>query len=200
MSISKLSSTGEITSNFLLNDVAVYIQNTTGTGSYQSSGWKVLGYTSAEKSITPIMEQYRREDKIPRVVSYVKTIRKGLEVKFSLSNQSAELDAILMRGTLASLGSTGTEVKFGTDEPNVEYRAIRFSAKLDDGKTWTLTIPKAELSVDGDKTFGGETETVTPIMAKAIYNPLATENENLFYVQYLASGISATADVPPGYV
>lgn len=199
MSLTKLASTGEITTNFLLNDVLCYIMNTSGTGGYTSADWKLLGYTSAEKTINPINEKYVREDKIPRVATYIKTIRKGLEIKCSLSNQSAELDAIIMQGTVSSLGATGTEVSFGTDEPALEYRAIRFVATLDNSTKWSLTIPKCQMQQDGEKTFGGESETVTPLLFKAVYNPNATADENLYYIQYLASTVSATADVPPGY-
>ena len=200
MSVTKFASTGEITTNFLLNDVAVWLMNTTGTGSYTSTQWKMLGFTSAEKSINPITEKYERMDKIPRVLTYSKTIKKGLEVKCTLSNQSAELDAVIMQGVFSTLGATGVEVGFGVNEPALEYRAVRFAATLDDGKTWTLTIPKCEMRQDGEKSIGGESETVTPLIFKATYNSKEVANDrDLYYVQYLTSGVSATADIPPGY-
>jgi hypothetical protein len=175
--------------------------NTSATGNYSASDWKKLGYTGAEKSINPINEKYTREDKIPRVPTYIKTIRKGLEIKTTLSNQSAELDAILMQGTISSLGATGTQVDFGISEPAMEYRAIRFTADLDNGTHMCITIPKCQVVQDGEKKMGGESETVTPLMFKAIYNPHAgvADTENLYYIQYLASGISVTADIPHGF-
>jgi hypothetical protein len=200
LALTKFTSIGEITTNFLLNDVKVWLMNTTVTGNYASKDWALLGFTSAEKTINPINEKYEREDKIPRVTTYVKTIRKGLEVKCALSNQSAQLDSVINQGTFLSLGATGSQVSIGTSEPEMQYRAIRFSADLDDGTIWTLTIPKCEMRQDGEKTLGGESETVTPLLLKAIYNPRASsETVNLYYMQYLAKTQSATADVPDGY-
>jgi hypothetical protein len=199
LAVTKLTVTGERTTDFLLNDIALYLMNTSATGNYASTDWKILGYTGAEKNINPISEKYMREDKIPRVMSYSKTIRKGLEIKCTLSNQSAELDGIILQGVITSLGATGTQVDVGTDEPALQYRAVRFVATRDDGVNVCWTIPKCEIRQDGEKVMGGESETVTPLMFKAVYNPLADADQNLYYIQYLASGISVTADEPPGY-
>jgi hypothetical protein len=201
LALTKFTSTGEITTNFLLNDVKVWLMNTSATGGYTSTDWALLGFTSSEKTINPINEKYEREDKIPRVTTYVKTIRKGLEVKCGLSNQSAQLDSVINQGTFVNLGTTlGARVDSGTSEPEMQYRAVRFSADLDDGTIWTLTIPKCEIRQDGEKTIGGESETVTPLMFKAIYNPRApSETRNLYYINYLPSGQSATADTAFGY-
>jgi hypothetical protein len=174
--------------------------NTSATGGYSGTDWKLLGYTGAEKQFNPISERYMREDKIPRVQTYSKTIRKGLEVKCTLSNQSAELDGIIMQGTITSLGATGTEVSVGVNEPALQYRAIRFVATRDDSVSIVWTIPKCEIRMDGEKTLGGESESVTPLLFKATYNPSATsDTKSLYYIQYLASGKSVTADVPEGY-
>lgn len=199
MSVTKLTTLGEITTNFLLNDVTVYIMNTSATGSYVSTDWAVLGYTSAEKKINPVNELYTREDKIPRIPTYQKTIKKGLEVKCELSNQNASIEALLKQGTTISLGATGTKISYGTDEGTKEYRAVRFAATLDNGTKWTLTIPKCSITQDGEKTVGGEKETVTPLLFAAMYNPSANATGNLYYEEYLASGVSATATVPRGY-
>lgn len=197
--VTKLSVTGERTTDFLLNDVTCYLMNTSATGGYSSGDWKILGYTSAEKQFNPISEKYMREDKIPRVMTYSKTIRKGLEIKCSLSNNTAELNAIIMQGTISSLGATGTQIGVGTSEPTLQYRAIRFVATRDDGVNITWTIPKCEIRMDGEMTMGGESESVVPLLFKASYNPLANADENLYYIQYLTAGVSVTADVPPAY-
>jgi hypothetical protein len=195
------SKLGEINSNFVLNDFEVYIMNTSATGGYVSTDWTLIGYTSAEKSFNPLNEQYVREDKIPRVPTYTKTIRVGAEISFDLSNQNEELEAIFKRGTIvAETGSnTGTRIAYGTDQAAVEYRAIRFVAKRDDNVNYTLTIPKAEITQNGEKTWGGESEVVTPLMVKAFYNPSAANTADLFYENYLDSGVSVTGDVPASY-
>jgi len=199
MAVSKLSNLGEITSNFLLNDFTVYIMNTSATGGYASTDWEIIGYTSPEKGFTPINEKYTREDKIPRVPTYTKTIRIGAEFTFGLSNQNPHVEAILKQATKIDLGSTGTQLSYGTDQATQEYRAIRFVAQLDSKEYYAITVPKAELMQDGEKTLGGESEVVTPIKVKAYYNPSANATGNLYYESYWASNISPTADVPPGY-
>lgn len=104
MAVSKLSNLGEITTNFLLNDFTVYVMNTSATGGYVSTDWEILGYTSPEKGFTPVNEKYTREDKIPRVPTYTKTIRIGAEMTFGLSNQNPTVEAILKQGTVVDLG------------------------------------------------------------------------------------------------
>lgn len=200
MAVSLLTGLGEVTTNFLLNDFDVYIMNTSATAHYDAADWALLGYTSAEKTINPINEKYVREGKIPRVPTYTKTIRAGLEISFALSNQNPKVEAILKQGTLTSLGATGTRIDYGTSQAAQEYRCIRFATTLDDGSKYVLTIPKAELMQNGEKTVGGETEVVTPIMVKAYYNPNApTATKNLYYEKYLASSQSVTADTAFGY-
>lgn len=189
---------GEITTNFLLNDFDVYIQNTSATGGYLSTDWALLGYTSAEKTINPISEKYTREDKIPRVPTYQKTIRKGLEIVSGLSNQNEEVLAVVKQGTISTNG-TGSRIAHGTDEPAIEYRAVRFAAVRDDSVTYTITIPKCEVTINGEQTGGGESEMVNELMYKAIYNPNVAGTVSLYYEDYLTAGVSATADVPPAY-
>jgi len=201
VSVTKLNNLGEITSNFILNDYDVYIMNTSATGSYSSTDWTLLGYTSNEKSMNPINEKYVREGKIPRLPTYTKTIRMGLEVTFDLSNQNPDVEAILKQGTKSSETgtNTGTRIAYGTDQETQEYRAIRFVTKKDDNGYYTLTIPKAEVTQNGEKTWGGESEVVTPVMVKSYYNPNADATADLYYENYLTSGVSPTADVPSGY-
>lgn len=201
MSVTKFSNLGEITTNFLLNDVDVYVMNTSATGGYVGTDWALLGYTSPEKSINPIIEKYVREDKIPRVPTYSKVIRAGLEISCDLSNQNPEFEAIIKQGTITSLGATGTRIAYGTNLASVEYRAVRFVASKDSGSNWALTIPKCEITQNGEKTVGGEEESKTPLMFKSFYNSLSTVNAtaNLYYENDWASTISVTADVPDGY-
>jgi hypothetical protein len=201
MAVSKLTNLGEITTNFLLNDFDVWIQNTSATGNYVSTDWEKLGFTSAEKSITPIIEKYRREDKIPRVDTYTKTIRKGLEIISGLSNQNEDVLAFVKQGTKSDVTgtNTGTRIAHGTDEPAVEYRAVRFSSTRDDGVIYSITIPKCEITINGEVTAGGESEMVNEFMYKAIYNPSVDGTASLYYENYWDEGVSATADVPPGY-
>jgi len=203
MSVTKFTSLGEVVTNFLLNDFDMYIMNTSATGGYVGTDWEKVGFTSPEKEITPIREVYTREDKIPRVPTYKKTIRKGLELKHGLSNQNAEFEAIVSKGTKSSVTgtNTGTRIAHGTDEPSVEYRAVRYVSKRDDGVHYCITIPKADISLDGSKNYGGETETVTPLLVSAQYNAQSGVNAtaNLYYESYFDSGVSPTADVPDGY-
>jgi hypothetical protein len=194
------SKMGEINTNFLLNDFTVYVMNTSATGGYVGTDWAVLGFTSAEKTMNLITEKYNREDKIPRVVTYSKTIRKGLEITSALSNQNEEVLAVVMQGTETDLGTnTGTRIAHGIDEPALQYRAIRFAGTRDDGVQYAITIPKCELSMAGEKTLGGESEVVTEILYKAVHNPSANGTASLFYENYWESAISVTADVPPAY-
>jgi hypothetical protein len=201
MAVKKFTSAklGEINTNFLLNDFKVFVMNTSSTGSYVGTDWALLGFTSAEKTMNLITEKYNREDKIPRVVTYSKTIRKGLEITSGLSNQNEEVLAVVMQGTEIDLGATGTKISHGTEEPALQYRAIRFVGDRDDGVQYSITIPKCEMTMAGEKTLGGESEVVTEILYKAIFNPSANATANLFYENYWASNISATADVPPAY-
>jgi hypothetical protein len=199
MAVTKLTNLGEITSNFLLNDFTVYIQNTSATGAYVGTDWEILGYTSPEKGFTPVNEKYVREDKIPRVPTYTKTIRIGAELTFGLSNQNPDIETILKQGTKTDLGATGTRIAYGTDQATQEYRAIRLVAQLDSKEYYAITVPKGELSQNGEKTLGGESEVITPIMLKAYYNPSANATVSLYYENYWASNVSPTADVPPGY-
>jgi hypothetical protein len=202
MAVTKVTTgTGEITTDFLLNDYTVYFMNTSATGGYSASDWTILGYTSAEKTMNHINEKYNREDKIPRITTYTKTIRTGLEIQADLSNQNAQIEGIIKQGTINSeTGSnTGTRVAYGTDQGSIEYRAVRFVGVRDDSVTHTITIPKCEMTLNGEKTLGGETEVVTPIMFKAVYNPSANATANMFYENFLDSGVSATGDVPTGY-
>jgi hypothetical protein len=202
MAVTKITSSklGEITTNFLLNDFDVYLMNTSATGGYVGTDWEKIGYTSAEKSMNKIHEPYTREDKIPRVSTFEKTIRSGLEITSGLSNQNDELLAIVMQGTRTDLGTgTGSRIAHGITEAPIEYRAIRFSSVLEDGTIYAITIPKCKLTLAGEKTLGGESEVVTDIMFKAVHNPSANGTASLFYENYWTSGISATADVPPAY-
>lgn len=199
MPVTKLGTIGEITTNFLLDDFTVYIMNTSATGGYAGTDWEKIGFTSAEKTINVINEKYTREDKIPRIPTYTKTIRKGLEITSGLSNQSENILAFITQGTKTSLGSTGTRIAHGTSEADIEYRAIRFSSVRDDNVTYNITIPKCELSLSGEQTVGGESEVVKEILYKAIYNPSASNTANLYYENYWATSVSVTADVPPGY-
>lgn len=200
MAVTKLQSLGEITSNFILNDFDVYLMNTSATGNYVSTDWAKMGYTSPEKTVNPIIEKYTREDKIPRVATYDKIIRFGLEIGGDISNQNADFEGMINQGHYTDLGaSTGNKVTYGTDTAPVEYRAVRFSTKKDDGSTYAITIPKCLITQSGEKIFGGEKEVTTPLMFKAFYNPSANATGNLFYTNEWPSSISATADVPVGY-
>ena len=198
--MAKYTGIGEITSNFLLNDFDVYVMNTSSTGSYVSTDWTLLGFTGQEKNVNRIQEKYSKEAKIPRVEVYNKTIRKGLEVTFDLSNQNPQIIAEMSQGTLNSLGSTGSEIAHGTSEATKVYKTFRLASTLEDGTVYTITIPKTDFSMNGEQTVGGESETVIPTMLKAVYNPRATSATRImYYEQYLTSGISATADVPDGF-
>lgn len=200
MSVTKLTGLGEVTSSFLLNDWDVYMMNTSATGSYSGTDWTKIGFTSPEKTLNPINEKYTREDKIPRIPTYTKTIRVGLEMTFGLSNQNIDIEAMIKQGTKTDLGTgTGTRVAYGTNQAAQEYRAIRFVAQRDDKSYHAITIPKAELTQNGEKTLGGESEVVTPLMVKAYYNPSANATANLYYENMWTSAISPTADVPSGY-
>jgi len=196
MSVTKFTGLGEINTNFILNDFDCYVMNTSATGGYTSTDWALLGFTSPEKTVNPIREVYTREDKIPRVNTYEKTIRVGLEIKCALSNQNSSLEAIFTRGTSSN---TGARIAHGTKEANTQYRAVRFVTQRDDGYYYAITIPKCAISVDGEKTYGGESEVVTPLLFKAFYNPSASSTANLWYENYWASSVSPTADTAIGY-
>lgn len=201
MAVTLLTGLGEVTTNFLLNDFDVYIMNTSATAHYEAADWALIGFTSSEKTLNPVNEKYVREGKIPRVPTYTKTIRLGLEMSFGLSNQNPILEGILKQATYTNMGTgTGVRLDYGTSQATQEYRCIRFATTLDNGTKYTLTIPKCELSQNGEKTIGGETEVVTPIMAKAYYNPNApATTRNLYYEKYLPSSVSVTADTAFGY-
>ena len=190
----------EITSNFILNDFDVYFQNTRATGGYISTEWALLGYTSPEKSMTRINEKYRKESKIPRVEVFTKTIRKGLTLTFELSNYNEDFIAMITQGTNTDLGaSTGTRIAHGTEEAALEYRTLRFTTTREDGTTYAIEIPKAEIKVEGDTTFGGETEAVLPLMVTAVYNPSVSATGSLYAELFLASTLNATAIAPQGF-
>ena len=195
----KINGLGEITTNFLLNDFDVYIMNTSATGGYVSTDWTLLGFTGLEKNVNPIREKYRKEAKIPRVEVYNKTIRKGMELSYDLSNFNATLTAQILQGTSTSLGATGTEIEHGTSETSTAYRAMLFASELDDGRKYCIMIPKAETSINGEQTVGGETESVFPLITKAIYNPAGTTTKNLYSELYLAASKNATAVVPEAF-
>jgi hypothetical protein len=197
--MSKLSGLGEITSNFLLNDFSVYIMNTSATGGYTSTDWDLLGFTSAEKNINRVQEKYEREDKIPRVITYSKTIRKGLEVTYDLSNFNTGFAAELSQATKISLGGTGTRLVNGTSESTKVYRAMMFSSVLDSGEIYNIVIPKCDNQLAGEQTVGGEEESKWPILSKAVYNPAANATANLYYEEWLSSSVNATSSIPPGF-
>lgn len=199
MAVTKLTGLGELTTNFLLNDFDVYIQNTSSTGGYASTDWALIGHTGAEKSVDRGIEKFTREAKIPRVPIYKKTIRKSLKVGFTLDNWNADIVPLFTQATKITVNGTTTKLSHGTDESAVEYRAIRFSTTLDNGQVYSLTIPKAELSQDGEQSVGGEENAVFPLVAEAVYNPSANNTGSLYYELYQSSGENATADVPPGY-
>jgi len=194
-----LNNLGEITSNFLLNDFNVYVMNTTATGGYKSTEWALLGFTDVEKNVNRVQEKYEKEGKIPRVIQYTKTIRKGLELGFALSNFNTGYAAELQQGTKLSLGGTGTRVQSGTQEATKVYRAYLFTADLDDGSSYNIVIPKTDAQLNGEQTIGGEEETRWPILAKAVYNPSTSATKNLYFEDWLASGVNATSIIPPGF-
>jgi hypothetical protein len=201
MAVTALSGLGEITTNFYLDDYAIYIQATSATGGYVSTDWQLLGFTSAEKSINFLDEKYEREDKIPRVVTYSKTIRRGIEITAGLSNLNEDLMAIFLQGTKSSVTgtNTGTRIGVGTTESSLEYRAIRFSGTRDDNKTFAITIPKCRVTYSGELTVGGESETVQELLFKGFFNPSADATANLYYINYWNNGVSVTAETPPAY-
>jgi hypothetical protein len=200
MALTKLTNTGERITDFLLNDWTFYIMNTSATGGYVSTDWKILGYTDPEKNVTRTSEKYRKEAKIPRVQIYSKTIRKGLEITTALSHFDPELISVIAQGTVIDLGAnTGTRVGFGTDEASLQYRAVMFSSTRDDGKIYNIVIPKAEVTQDGDQTLGGEEEARFPVRVVATYNPTATADRNVWYEDLLESTVNATALTAPGY-
>lgn len=199
MAVTKITSTlGEITSNFILNDFDVYLMNTSATGGYVGTDFELLGHTSPEKNMNRITERYSKEAKIPRVQVYSKTIRKGLEMTFDISNFNEDLIAMMSQGTKTSLGATGTRIAHGTEEAALEYRAIRFATVRDDGQHYIIDVPKAELLI-GESTFGGETESVLPITLKATYNPATSATANLYVEMTIVSTLNATALPPAGY-
>lgn len=194
-----LNNLGEITSNFLLNDFQVYVMNTTATGGYSTTDWTLLGFTSVEKNINRVQEKYEKEGRIPRVVQYTKTIRKGLELTYDLSNFNTGFAAELQQATKISLGATGTKISSGTEEATKVYRAMLFTADLDDGSHYNIVIPKCDNQLNGEQTVGGEEESRWPILSKAVYNPATNATGNLYYEEWLASGVNATATTPPGF-
>ena len=194
MAVIKLTGLGESTNKFYLNDFDFYIMNTSATGGYASKDWALVGFTSAEKTLDRGIEKFTREAKIPRVPVYKKTIRKSLKVNFGLDQWDKQIVAIMANATL-----NGNRIAHGTDEPSTEYRAVRFASTLEDGTVYSITIPKAELSFNGEQTVGGEENSVMPVMVEAIYNPSADGTASLYYELYQTAGVSATSDVPPGY-
>ena len=137
--------------------------------------------------------------KLPRVPIFKKTIRKSLKVGFTLDNWNKDLIPLFTQATKITVNSTTTKLSSGTDEAATEYRALRFATTLEDGSIYSLTIPKAELSQDGEQSIGGEENAVFPLSAEAIYNPSANATGSLYYELYESAGVSATADTPPGY-
>jgi hypothetical protein len=168
--------------------------NTSATGGYASTDWALAGFTSAEKTLDRGIEKFEREAKIPRVVVYKKTIRKKFVINFTMDQFDKELIAIATNAT-----RTGNRLAHGTEEPSVEYRAVRFGSTLEDGTVWSITIPKAEITVNGEQTVGGEENSQVPLMVTAIYNPSANGTASLYYENYATAGTSITADVPPAY-
>ena len=200
MAVTKIDAgLGEITTNFLMSDFDVYLMNTSATGGYISTEYELMGFTGLEKTITPINEKYRKEAKFPRVEVFSKTLRKGLNMVFDLSNYNEELMAVFKQGTLSSLGAaTGTRIAYGTSEPTLEYRTIRLAAVREDGKHYIIDIPKCEISI-GESTVGGETESVLPLTLTAIYNSSVDATASLYVEQFLESSLNATAIVAEGY-
>lgn len=194
MSVTKLTGLGESVNKFYLNDFDFYIMNTSATGGYVSSDWALVGFTSPEKTLDRGIEKFEREAKIPRVTVYRKTIRKKFVVNFSLDQFDKELVAIATNAT-----RNGNRLAHGTTEPSVEYRAIRFASTLEDGTVWSITVPKAEISINGEQTVGGEENSQIPLTVTAIYNPSANGTASLYYELYQTAGVSATANVPPAY-
>jgi len=199
MAVTLLTGLGEVTSNFLLNDFDVFIQNTSSTGGYVSTEWALIGFTGAEKSVDRGIEKFTREAKLPRVPIFKKTIRKSLKVGFTLDNWNPAFVPLFTQATKITVDTTTTKLSHGTDESAVEYRAIRFATTLEDGTTYSLTIPKGELSQDGEQSIGGEENAIFPLMAEAVYNPSANATASLYYELYQSTGVNATADTPPGY-
>jgi hypothetical protein len=200
MSVTKISSTlGEITSNFLMSDFAVYLMNTSATGGYVSTDYALLGYTGLEKSMTRISEKYRKEANFPRVEVFTKTLRKGFTMSFDLSNYNEDLIAVFTEGTKSSLGAgTGTRIAHGVTEASIEYRTIRLAATREDGKHYIVDVPKGEITV-GETTLGGETESVLPLTLTAQYNPNVSATASLYVEQFLESTLNATSIVGEGY-
>jgi hypothetical protein len=98
-----------------------------------STDFELMGFTGNEKTINRIGETYEKEAKFPRVVVFEKTLRKGLNVVFDLSNYNENLIPVFTQGTKIDLGTgTGTQISHGTVEPVKEYRTIRFAATLED--------------------------------------------------------------------
>jgi len=194
-----LTGLGEITTNFLLNDFSVYVMNTTATGGFVSTDWALLGFTGDEKNINRIQEKYEKEAKIPRVKVYTKVIRKGLELSYDLSNFNTGFAAELQQATKISLGATGTRLSSGTTEATKVYRAMLFTADLDDGQHYNIMIGKSDNQLNGEQTVGGEEESKWPIITKAVYNPATNATGNLYQEDWLASSVNATSSVPAGF-
>lgn len=200
MAVTKITSTlGEITTNFLLSDFEVYIQNTSSTGNYQSTDYALLGFTGLEKSITRNNEVYKKEKGIPRVPAFEKTIRSGMSITTDLSNYNPDLIAIFDQASTASLGATGSVVSHGTSQAVKEYRAVLFTGTKEDNSHYGILIPKCGITISGDTTVGGEEESKIPLTFEAIYNPAANGTGNLYQELFLASTVNATSVVPVGY-
>ena len=194
MAVTKFTASklGEITSNFIMNDFEVYLMNTSATGGFVSTDFKLIGYTASEKTIRKIKEQFTREAKIPRVPIYTKTLRIGLEADFAIYNFNEEIINVLTQSTSTSLGATGTRYGIGTTEAAKQYRYIRFATTRDDGKHYCIDVVKADMMI-GETTFGGEENAALPISLKAYYNPRASATSNLYQELLLDSTKNATA-------
>ena len=200
MSVTKITSTlGEISTNFLMSDFAVYLMNTSATGGYVSTDYTLLGFTGLEKSMTRISEKYRKEANFPRVEVFTKTLRKGFTLAFDLSNFNEDLIAAFTEGSKSSLGTlTGTRIAHGTSEAATEYRTFRLAATREDGKHYIIDIPKTEVTV-GETTLGGESEAVLPLTLTAQYNPNVSATASLYNELFLESTLNATSIVGSGY-
>jgi hypothetical protein len=194
MAVTKLTGLGENVDKFYLNDFDFYLMNTSATGGYSSSDWALVGFTSPEKTLDRGIEKFEREAKIPRVVVYKKTIRKKFMVNFTMDQFDKEMVAIATNAT-----RNGNRLAHGTEEPSVQYRAVRFGSTLEDGTVWSITVPKAEITINGEQTVGGEENSQVPLTVTAIYNPAADGTASLYYELYQTAGVSITADVPPAY-
>jgi hypothetical protein len=173
--------------------------NTSATGGYVSTDFELMGFTGNEKTISRIGETYEKEAKFPRVVVFEKTLRKGMNVVFDLSNYNEDLIPVFTQGTKIDLGTgTGTQISHGTSEPVKEYRTIRFAAQLEDNTHYIIDLPKCSVTI-GESTIGGESESVLPLTVKAVYNANTNATGSLYIEKFLASTLNATALPPPGF-